>query len=83
MTIVSDGGPQFASNEFSNFPSSWGITHVISSPGHQQANGKAESVVKTINNMIKKTLKENRDQNEAFLELRNTPRQDKNRALLK
>ena len=76
MTIVSDGGPQFASTEFSNFASSWGITHIMSSPGHPQANGKAESAVKTIKNMIKKTVKDNRDQNEALLELRNTPRQD-------
>ena len=76
MTIVSDGGPQFASTEFSNFALCWGINHIMSSPGHQQANGKAESAVKTIKKMIKKTIKDNRDQNGALLELRNTPRQD-------
>ena len=30
--IVSDGGPQFTSQEFNSFVEDWGITHVTSSP---------------------------------------------------
>ena len=44
--IVSDGGPQFTSQEFNSFMKSWGISHHTSSPMHQRANGKAESAVK-------------------------------------
>ena len=44
--IMSDGGPQFVSQEFQDFAKKWRITHVTSSPMHQLANGKAESAVK-------------------------------------
>lgn len=74
--IVSDGGPQFTSYEFSKFTTEWGIRHVTSSPNHQRANGKAESAVKIIKNMIIKCDKEGTDQFEALMEQRNTPRQD-------
>lgn len=72
--IVSDGGPQFTSREFKCFVNNWGITHVVSSPMHQQANGKAESAVKIIKTLLHKTGTE--DPYEALLEQRNTPRQD-------
>lgn len=75
-TIVSDGGPQFTARDFETFTKQWGITHVMSSPGHPSANGKAEAAVKIIKTMMIKTLEEGQDQNEALLELRNTPRQD-------
>ena len=74
--IVSDNGPQFVSREFELFLSKWKIIHVTSSPGHQQSNGKAEAAVKIIKTMMCKTMKDGRDQFEALLELRNTPRQD-------
>ncbi|CAG2251607.1 unnamed protein product [Mytilus edulis] len=74
-TIVSDNGPQFSSDEFRQFATKWGINHTVSSPNHPQGNGKAESAVKVIKNMIKKTLQDGRDQYEALLELRNTPTQ--------
>ena len=44
--IVSDGGPQFSSQEFKLFVDNWGITHITSSPMHQRANGGAESAVR-------------------------------------
>jgi transposase InsO family protein len=78
--IVSDGGPQFTSQEFDSFTKSWGITHVISSPMHQRANGKAESAVKIMKNLLTKTHKEGGDTYEAILEQRNTPRQDTGRS---
>ncbi|CAC5393270.1 unnamed protein product [Mytilus coruscus] len=75
-TIVSDNGPQFSSDEFRQFTTKWGINHMVSSPNHPQGNEKAESAVKVIKNMIKKTLQDGRDQYEALLELRNTPTQN-------
>ena len=43
--IVWDTGPQFTSQEFNSFVTSWGISLIISSPMHQLANGKAESEI--------------------------------------
>ena len=74
-TIVSDGGLQFET-----FAKQWGITHIMSRPGHQSANGKAESAMKIIKNMMIKTMKDGQDQYEALLELRNTPRQYSNQS---
>ena len=74
--IVSDGGPQYSSSEFEVFVKDWGIIHHITSPNHPNSNGKAESGVKVIKNMMIKTLQSGTDQNIAILEQRNTPRQD-------
>ncbi|XP_064624557.1 uncharacterized protein K02A2.6-like [Lineus longissimus] len=74
--IVSDPGPQFTSREFKKFAKDWGIKHVMSSPGHHNANGKAEAAVKIIEHMMTKCQNDGSDQFEALLELRNTPSQD-------
>ena len=50
--IMSDGGPQFVSQEFQDFAMKWGITHVTSSPMHQQANDKAGSAVKVMGTLL-------------------------------
>ena len=78
--IVSNGGPQFTSQEFTSFMEDWGINHVTSSPMHQRANGKAESAVKIMKSLPVKTHKEGDDPYEAMLEQRNTPRQDTGRS---
>ena len=74
--IVSDGGPQFTSQEFDSFMTSWGISHYTSSPMHQRANSKAESAVKVMKSLLIKTYKDFGDPHEAILEQRITPRQD-------
>ena len=72
--VVTDSGTQFTAGKFSNFTSKWGIHHVMSTPGHHQANGKAESAVKIVKRMMRKAIAEGEDQYEALLELRSTPR---------
>ena len=54
-----------------------GIIHFKSSPGHDQANGKAEARVKIVKNLLKKS---SGDPYLGLLELRNTPRQDGNKS---
>lgn len=73
--LVTDSGSQFTSFEFNQFSQKWGFDHYKSDPNHHQANGKAESAVKSVKNMIKKCLAEGRDQYMGLLELRCTPRQ--------
>ncbi|XP_052238360.1 uncharacterized protein K02A2.6-like [Dreissena polymorpha] len=73
-SIISDNGPQFTSAEFREFIEKYGITHITSSPLHQQTNGLAEKAVQTVKNLIKKCSETGDDIYLALLELRNTPR---------
>ena len=70
--IVTDSGTQFSSQDFADFASSYGFTHVTSSPKHPQASGKAEKAVQT----IKQLLKKNKDPYLALLMYRATPLQN-------
>lgn len=63
--IISDGGPQFISEEFRKFTKEWGINHEISSPYHQHSKG--EAAVKQIKLMMKKCMKEGSNQYLALL----------------
>ena len=74
-TVISDNGPQFAAEEFRQFATDWDFEHCTSSPGHPQANGKAESAVKAAKRMLKKCQKSGSDMYLALLEIRNTPNQ--------
>ena len=76
-TIITDNA-QFISSEFQQFCKKWGITHITSSPGYSQSNGKAESAVKAAKTLITKCMKDGSDQYMALLELRNTPMQTVN-----
>ena len=71
--VISDNGPQFTSLEFTQFGREWGFEHRTSSPGHQQANGQAESAVKTAKSILKKAKKSRSDPYLAILAARNTP----------
>lgn len=71
--IISDNGPQFASEEFRRFADEWEIEHNTSSPYHSQSNGKAESAVKIAKQIVKKSRKNSTDLWKAILEWRNTP----------
>ena len=50
-----------------------GAEHRTSSPGHQQANGRAESAVKTSKTILRKKKKSKSDPYLAILAARNTP----------
>ena len=67
--VVSDNGPQFASQHFTNFAKSYDFQHVTSSPHFAQSNGLAERTVQT----VKRLLKESEDPHMALLTYRSTP----------
>ena len=50
--LCSDNGPQYASIQFANFCTSWGITHEISSPHYPQSNGFAEACIKSVKHAL-------------------------------
>ena len=68
-TFISDNGPQFGSQLFTDFAKDYAFQHVTSSPYFPQSNGLAERTVQT----VKKILKESKDPNMAILTYRSTP----------
>lgn len=71
--VVSDGGPQFSSEQFKNFAKEWDFNHVLSSPTYAQSNGMAERQIQTIKNMLRKTIADHKELPMALLHFRNTP----------
>ena len=63
------------SDEFADFSRTWDFEHLTSSPGNSKANGKAESGVKTVKRILKKSIRAGTDPYLAILDYRNTPRQ--------
>ena len=71
-TMWTDNGPNFASREFSKFAAEWEFQHCTSSPHYHKSNGKAESAVKIMKNMMKKAKRDNKDVYKCLLEWRNS-----------
>lgn len=72
--LVSDNGPQFASEEFTSFAQKWGFDHVTSSsPRYPQSNGKAENTVKTVKRLFIKCRESGQSEFLALMDWRNTP----------
>ena len=58
--VVSDNGPQFTSDEFSQFMKSNGIKHIRCAPYHPASNGLAERFVQTLKRALKAGEKDGR-----------------------
>ena len=69
-TFLSDNGPQYTSQEFSNFAKTYGFKLITRSPYYARATGKAEAAVKEAKKMLKKS-----DLCTGLLDHRNTPPQ--------
>jgi hypothetical protein len=75
-TLVTDNGPQFSSELFRKFTTSYQFQHYTSSPHYPQSNGRAEKAVQTVKNIIKKASDDKSDHYLALLEYRNMPIND-------
>ena len=78
MTLISDNGPPFNSEDFKAFSAEWDFHHVTSSPYHPQSNGSAENAVKTCKSLLIKARADKRDPLLVWLEWRNTPSEGMN-----
>ncbi len=59
--LIPDNGPQFTSQQFKMFATSWEFTHKTSSPYLPQSNCKAEQGVKMAKMLLKKAKKASAD----------------------
>lgn len=74
-TVISDNGPQFASQQFRDFAKEWDFEHRTSSPYNSQANGTAEAAVKVAKRLLKTCRQNKEDPKIGLLNLRNTPQE--------
>ena len=66
--VFSDNGPQFTSDTFQKFAGTWEFEHLTNNLGNPKANGKAESAIKTVKNLLRKALDSGRDPYMAILD---------------
>ena len=71
--LHSDNGPQYASAQFTEFCTSWGITHETSNPHYLQSNRFAEVCVKSMKHALQCTKYSGADPQLAMLALQATP----------
>ena len=71
--VVSDNGPHFSSQSFTEFSKSWGFEHATSSPHYPRSNGQVERTIQTVKAALTKVREARQDEYLAMLSLRNTP----------
>ena len=72
-TVISDNGPQYASEEFRDFARSYGFAHQTSSPHFPQSNGLAEKTVQTCKHIFDKAKANGDDPYLGILEYKVSP----------
>ena len=74
--ILTDNGPPFNGNRFKQFAKETGFNHKKITPLWPQANGQAESAIKTCKMIFKKCLITGQDIHLGLLAHRNTPQKN-------
>jgi hypothetical protein len=73
LELVTDRGPHYKAREFEEFCQEWGIRHTKSSPTYAQSNGQVERAIKTVKNIMRKSIETDQDPELALLAWRCTP----------
>jgi len=71
--LLTDNGPQYASEKFVRFAGDWHFQHITSSPGCPRSNDRAENADKTVNRLFIKCREDGISEFQALLDWRNTP----------
>ncbi|XP_055491307.1 uncharacterized protein LOC129697104 [Leucoraja erinacea] len=74
VTLRSDNGSQFSSDEFKTFAARWNFHHITSSPEYPQSNGLAERAVRSAKELLEHCRLFRADFHLALLNLRNISR---------
>ena len=72
-TIVSDNGPCYAAELFTNLMKEYAVNHITSSPHYPQSNGLAEKFVHIMKNLFHKAKEEGADIEKYLMIYHNTP----------
>ena len=51
--VLSDNGPEFVGSPFNDLLSSYGITHIYTTPNHPPSNGLAERTIRTLTELLR------------------------------
>ena len=72
-TIVSDNGPCYTSEIFTNLMIEYNVNHITSSSHYPQSNGLAEKYVQIVKNLFYKVREEGKDLYKCLMVYHNTP----------
>ena len=72
-TVVSDNGPCYAAEAFSNLMKEYAVNHITSSPHYPQSNRLAEKFIQIVKNLFHKVTDEGADINKYLMIYCNTP----------
>ena len=72
-TLVSDNGPCYTAEMFTNLMKEYAVNHITSSPHYPQSNGLVEKFVQIVKNLFHKAKEEGVDSNKYLMIYRNTP----------
>ena len=78
QVLISDNGPSYSCQAFSDFARDWGFIHQTSSPYHPISNGHSEVMVGVAKKILKKAKESKQDPYLLILEYRNSPLPDCN-----
>ena len=71
--VISDNGRHYDSAVYRAFASTWGFSHVTSSPHYPQSNGFIERTIQSVKNTLKKAKASGKDAHMAMMCMRATP----------
>ena len=72
-TLVSDNGPCYTAEAFSNLMKEYAVNHITSSPHYPQSNGLAEKFIQIVKNLFHKVKDEGADIDKYLMIYCNTP----------